>query len=123
MNNKEIVVNFFKLTFNDHQPRKAAELYIGDPYIQHNPHVTNGAPAFFEFFEDFFKQYPESFVEIKRAIAEDDFVVLHVIAKKNPEDLGEAVAEFFRLENGKIIEHWDVVSKIPNAAKNSNGVV
>ena len=82
------------------------------PYIQHNPQVASGIEPFVHFFERFFIDYPQSFVEVKSIIAERDLVVLHVLAKKYPEDAGDEVVEFFRLANGKIVEHWDVISAI-----------
>jgi predicted SnoaL-like aldol condensation-catalyzing enzyme len=121
--NKDIVLRFFDLTFNKHQPRLAAKCYIGERYIQHNPHTADGIDAFCNTFERFFQHYPLSFVLVKRVIAENDLVVLHVLAKKHPDDSGEAVAEFFRLNDGKIVEHWDVTSPIPVHSNNNNEMV
>ena len=121
--NKKIVIDFFEMTFNQHLPRLASEKYIADEYIQHNPKTKDGARAFYTKFESFFIKYPQSSVDIRRVIAEDDMVVLHVLAKKSPQDRGEAVAEFFRLQSGKIVEHWDVVEAIPEYSENNNPIV
>lgn len=118
--NKEAVVAFYEMTFQDHKPAEAAQRYIGDEYIQHNPHLPDGAEPFVNFFEGFFEKNPEAHNEIKRVIAEDDLVVLHVHSKANPEDRGRAVVDIFRLEDGRIVEHWDVAQPVPESSANDN---
>lgn len=65
-------------------------------------------------------EYPQLSVEIKRMIAEGDLVVTHGVIKTSPEDHGTAAADIFRLEDGKIIEHWDVLQPVPEEAANDN---
>ncbi len=57
-------------------------------------------------------------LDIKRAVAEGDMVVTHSLLKTSPDDLGTAAADFFRLENGKVVEHWDVLQPVPESAAN-----
>jgi predicted SnoaL-like aldol condensation-catalyzing enzyme len=59
---------------------------------------------------------------IKRVLVDGDMVILHVHAIREPGERGVAIVDIFRLENGKIVEHWDVVQPIPEKAANSNGM-
>lgn len=118
--NKEVVRSFYELAFNKHKPAEAMKLYVGDKYIQHNPFAGDGKQAFIDYFESHFKKNPETNVSIKRLIAENDLVVIHLHSKQNKNDRGRAVMDIFRLENGKIVEHWDVVQAIPEKSENTN---
>ncbi|MBX3302161.1 MAG: ester cyclase [Nitrospira sp.] len=118
--NKKLVRDFYELAFNQHRPTEAAKKYIGEQYIQHNPNVPNGAEAFYGFFEGFFKEHPKSHVDIKRILADGDLVALHLHSKVDENDPGLAIIDIFRVENGKIVEHWDVIQPVPEKAANSN---
>lgn len=117
--NKKIVTEFYEMAFNQHKPTEAAKKYFGDKYIQHNPQVPNGAAAFYGYFEGFYKEHTKAHVKIYRVIADGDLVALHLHSKIDEKDLGRAVVDIFRLENGKIVEHFDVVQSVP--AKTANG--
>ncbi|WP_171164443.1 nuclear transport factor 2 family protein [Streptomyces sp. I05A-00742] len=118
--NKRIAQEFFSLGFNDKRPDEAAARYLGPVYIQHNPGAPDGPEAFVSFITHFGKQHPELSMEFKRVVAEGDLVVLHSHMRTSPEDLGSAVMDIVRIENGRIVEHWDVVQPIPDKAANDN---
>jgi predicted SnoaL-like aldol condensation-catalyzing enzyme len=118
--NKKIVREFYEMAFNQHKPTEAAKKYIGDKYIQHNPYVPNGAAAFYGYFEGFFKEHSKYRAEIKRVIGDGDLVVLHMNSKLDDKDRGKAIVDIFRLENGKIVEHWDVIQDVPEKSANNN---
>jgi predicted SnoaL-like aldol condensation-catalyzing enzyme len=118
--NKQTVIAFYTLAFNDKRPEEAVERYLGSRYIQHNPQAPDGPEAFIQFVNAYAGQFPELNVDIKRAIAEGDLVVTHSLLTTTPDDRGSAVADIFRLEDGKIVEHWDVVQPVPETAANDN---
>lgn len=118
--NKKIVTDFYEGVFLKHKVKEYSDRYIGAQYIQHNPHVPNGKAPFVDYFTGYFKENPEAQNVIKRVIADKDLVVLHVHSKQNKADRGVAIVDIFRLENGKIVEHWDVQQAIPEQSANTN---
>jgi predicted SnoaL-like aldol condensation-catalyzing enzyme len=118
--NKQSVVAYYTLAFNDKQPEQAVAKYLGDRYIQHNPQAPDGGEAFIQFVRSFAQQFPDLSVDIKRVVAEGDLVVTHSLIKTGPDDRGSAAADIFRLEDGKIVEHWDVIQPVPETAANDN---
>ncbi|MDO3666449.1 nuclear transport factor 2 family protein [Acinetobacter higginsii] len=118
--NKKIVTDFYEGVFLKHQVKQYADRYIGDQYIQHNPNVPDGKAPFVNFFSQKFSNTPQAKNVIKKAIAEGDLVVLHVHSTENDSDRGRAIIDIFRVENGKIVEHWDVIQNIPEKSQNSN---
>ncbi len=120
--NKEIVAAFYDLALNQHQPQAAADEFIGNRYIQHNPNISDGKEAFVEFIKSRVILFPNLHAEIKNIWADRDRVIIHVYSKNDNDDRGRAIVDIFRLSEGKIVEHWDVIQKIPELSNNSNGM-
>lgn len=102
------------------KPEEAVAKYLGPSYRQHNPTAGDGPEPFISFVKGFTEAFPSLHFDFKRLIAEEDLVVVHSHLVRKPGDRGMAVMDIFRLENGKIVEHWDVLQEVPESAANSN---
>jgi predicted SnoaL-like aldol condensation-catalyzing enzyme len=119
--NKKSVLEFYDAALN-RKDFDAAAKFFGPHYIQHNPTAPDGIEGFKAFLGFLREKFPQSRSEIKRVWAEGDYVILHVHAVRTPGARGSAIVDVFKLENGKIVEHWDVIQEIPEKAANSNGM-
>jgi predicted SnoaL-like aldol condensation-catalyzing enzyme len=119
--NKQTVVSYYETAFGG-EPEKAVAQYMGNTYTQHNPEADNGAEAFIRFVRALRSSHPELQLSIKRVIAEGDMVVTHANLVLKPGERGVALADFFRLKDGKVVEHWDVIQPVPEVSANRNGM-
>ncbi|MGY0616334.1 nuclear transport factor 2 family protein [Vibrio sp. FJH11] len=117
--NRQTVLNFYDAGLNKKDADTALK-YVGDRYIQHNPNAADGPEGFRGFVTFLREKYPDSHSEIKASFVDGDYVILHVHAVRNPGEKGVAIVDIFRLENGKIVEHWDVSQPVPEKAANNN---
>jgi predicted SnoaL-like aldol condensation-catalyzing enzyme len=117
--NKANAIAFYRMAYEGN-PKKAAELYLGDDYIQHNPDVASGSQGFIDYFERMQKEFPNKTIEFVRCIAEGDLVALHT-HQVWPGNEEYVTMDFLRFdEKGKICEHWDAIQKIPDQSANPN---
>ena len=119
--NKRTVLAFYDAALNRLSVDDAMA-YFGPRFIQHNPRSKDGVEGVRALFQDLKRQFPGVRADVKRVFADGDFVILHVHIKLQPEDLGLAVVDMFRVEHRKIVEHWDVRQPIPESAAITNGM-
>jgi len=118
--NKAMVREFYDLAMNRKRPEEAAARFLGPVYRQHNPGAGDGPGPFIAFMKQFAALFPDLKIEFVRFIAEGDLVAVHGHIVRKPGDRGIAVVDIFRIADGKIVEHWDVLQDIPERSENSN---
>lgn len=121
MTPKELVLALFMAAFADHDPEAARQLVAPD-YIQHNPQVATGAEGLL----NLIPVIEQSGMSVKthRIIAEGDLVVLHN-TYENADAFGAsslAAFDVFRVEDGKVVEHWDNLQPVPETTVSGRGM-
>tara|TARA_R110001583_G_scaffold182192_5_gene339832 strand:+ start:6053 stop:6499 length:447 start_codon:yes stop_codon:yes gene_type:complete len=109
---RERVLAFVKMAFQEKHLAPAFERYIAEDYIQHSPGIGNGRAATLKALSAFQQQFPDMEYQLLHIAAEQDLVFLHVKGKMNADDPGAYIVDIFRVENGWITEHWDVIQAI-----------
>jgi predicted SnoaL-like aldol condensation-catalyzing enzyme len=117
--NKKAVTAFYDAAINQ-KDFEAAAKFIGPHYVQHNPRAADGPEGLKAFLALLREKFPDYHSEIKRVFAEGDYVILHVHNVPMPGARGAAIVDIFKLEDGKVVEHWDVRQDIPEQSANSN---
>ncbi len=120
MSAREVVGEFIDLFYEKKDVRRAFETWVAPNYIQHKPTLPDGREPVIEFLEGLLARYPERIFTVHRVIASDDLVAVHYHSQATPEDLGFAVVDIFRVENCRMVEHWDVVQAVPEESANDN---
>lgn len=120
--NRTLVLEFYDRVFTRHETEQAAEV-LADDYRQHNPRVPNGKDAFVNYFTGFFKENPKARNRVVRSATDGELVWLHVHSTSGKEnDRGRAIVDIFRVNDGKIVEHWDVIQPVPEHSANGNSM-
>ena len=119
--NKDAAVSFLRLASSG-KVRQAYESYVGEGFRHHNQFFEGSAQTLMAGMEENARQNPGKIFEIKRAIAEGDFVAVHSHVRQNPGDSGAAVVHIFRFEKGRIVELWDIGQQVPDKSPNQYGM-
>jgi predicted SnoaL-like aldol condensation-catalyzing enzyme len=119
--NKALVLTFYSHIIG-RKDFEAGRKYMGATYKQHSPYATDGHAGLAAFVKFFKENFPNHRYEVKKVLAEGDMVVLHLHGMGGMNPYGEQVVDFFRIKDGKVVEHWDVIQPIPEKSENPNGV-
>lgn len=119
--NKELIVKLLNTAFNEKNVTAASEL-LTDEYIQHNPMAPTGKAGFLQAIPAFYSMFPDLKMEIKGLFAEGDYVIAHSHYQFKKDGNGSAVVDIFRIKDGKVDEHWDVMQEIPEQMAHNNGM-
>ena len=118
--NKRVAKSCLDTIFNQKKPSQAVAQYISPNYRQHNPDAPDGPDGVIAYASAYLKANPDLRLDFKRIIAEGDYVVVHSHLIPNHSDIGRAVVDIFRVEDGKLVEHWDVMQPVSRQPKNRN---
>lgn len=99
----------------------AVDRYIAPGYIQHSQLAPPGRDALKAFLDMIRAETPQAVHDVKRAFVDGDHVIVHYHVRRWPDDKGWAVMDIFRLENGMVVEHWDVLQDVAEGGPNPNG--
>ncbi len=117
--NKKAVQEFYDDAINK-KDFDAAAKFLGPRYIQHNPNGADGPDglnAYIAFLRD---KFPDYHSDVIRVFADGDYVIQHIHNVPTPGSRGNAIVNIYRLENGKVVEHWDVIQPVPEKFANNN---
>lgn len=109
--NQELVINFYKAIFDDRKVAEAFEKYAAPDYVQHSP-MAQDVPSTIEFLQAYLDNTPEHDWELKRVLTDGNLVMLHVHSWSGAEDPGRAIVDIFRVEDGRVVEHWEVIQPV-----------
>ena len=117
--NLDLVLGMFAEVLNP-MDSDAVDRFIAPGYIQHNQSVEPGREALKAFLDLIREQTPQAVHDIKRAFVDGDHVTVHYPVRRWPGDSGWAVIDIFRVEDGMIAEHWDVMQDVTERGPNPN---
>lgn len=119
--NRDHVLALYRNVLDPHDRSRLHE-YLAADYIQHSPEATDGLQGIGDFLDWLKRTHPGHRNHIQRILAQDDYVVVHLRVTV-PGEADLAVVDIFRFNAaGLIAEHWDVVQRVPENPKNSNGM-
>jgi len=123
LSDREVAERFIEVFYNQNRLTDAFAEWVHPDYIQHDPNSATGRDGTIEVLARHMEANPEMTHDVKRVIhGENGMVVVHYHFRRKPEDRGLAVVDIFRIKDGLLVEHWDVMQPVPESAKNDNGM-
>lgn len=115
--NRKVVQDFARIFYTEKDVERAFQTYVVSDYIQHNPGIADGRQAAIDALKPMFSR-PGAQFDVKRIIVAGDLAVIHLFGRGDPSTPGAAVADIYRLKDGKIVEHWDILQPMPTQSAN-----
>ena len=120
---REVADRFIEVFYNRNRLVDAFREWVHPDYVQHDPNSKTGRDGTIEALGAHMERNPRMTHDVKRVIYGDDgMVAVHYHFRREPDDRGLAVVDLFRIEDGYLVEHWDVIQPIPEKAANNNGM-
>lgn len=115
--NRAVIEDFAQLFYGRQDVRAAFEKHVALDYVQHNPGIGDGRAAAIAALEPMFGR-PDARFEGKRILVDGELAAIYLHGRGDARTAGAAVADFYRLRDGKIVEHWDVIQPIVATTRN-----
>lgn len=115
--NRKLMADFARVFYAEKDVARAFQTWVAEDYIQHNPGIADGRAAAIAALEPMFAN-PGSRFDVKRILVDGDHAVIHLHGRGKPDTPGGAVADIYRIKDGKIVEHWDVLQPMPDKSAN-----
>ena len=96
--------------------------FLAEDYIQHSTAAMGGKEGLRDFFENRAANFPDVSFAIKASFVDGDYTIFHIHTVRYPGDPGMSIIDYFRMEGGKVAEHWEVVQEIPETLPHDNGI-
>ena len=117
LNNAEVVRDFVQQLMNNHDFKYVEENFGKNPYKQHNRSMTDGISGVLNTIKDLVKRYPDYTYDVKHMSVDGDYVIIQSHVTLNKKDRGNPnkglnIKDTWRVENGKLVEHWDAIQPI-----------
>ena len=114
-----VVESFYRRALEQKAVRAAFEGYVNPDFVEHKPDIASGdREGAIRFLEGLIAEAPQARWELLRVVAEGDTAAVHARMVPAPGAPAYAIADFFRVANCRIVEHWDVVAAPPKDAPN-----
>jgi predicted SnoaL-like aldol condensation-catalyzing enzyme len=110
--NRASFEQFVDIFYRRKRVGEAFAFLVSDAYRQHNPTIPDGPAAAVEALTPKFDGSPDARFEVQRSLVDGDLAMVHVRASR-PGSPDAAVADIYRFEDGRIVEHWDVLQPVP----------
>jgi len=138
LKNAKLIADFVQSLMNDHNFDYVMREFNDSSYVQHNRNIPDKIEGLVEFLREFVEDYPEYSYEVKHIYVDGDFVIFHSHATLEKADRGNDqkgmnIIDTWRIENGRIVEHWDSIQALDGlmrfyflmnggSIRNTNGV-
>lgn len=123
LSDREVAERFIEVFYNQNRLVDGFRAWVHPDYIQHDPNSPTGRDPTIEVLAAHMAANPQMTHDVKRVIhGEDGMVAVHYHFRRSPADRGSAVVDIFRIKDGYLVEHWDVIQPLPDPAnvKNDN---
>lgn len=117
LKNAEVITDFVQNLMNNHNFDYVLERYNDSAYTQHNRNLPDKVTGLVGFLQEFVEDYPDYSYDVKHIYVDGDYVIFHSHATLDKDDRGNDgkgmnIIDTWRLENGRIVEHWDSIQAL-----------